>query len=61
MKLHATVLFLLMTTLLCACNDNRDSWADNYQMAFMDMMFKIFRTIPFPKMLLIRYLIKHWK
>jgi hypothetical protein len=38
MKLHAIVLFLLMTTLLCACNDNRDSWADNYQMAFMDMM-----------------------
>lgn len=38
MKLHATVLFLLMTTLLCACNDDRDSWADNYQMAFMDMM-----------------------
>jgi hypothetical protein len=38
MKLHAIVLFLLMTTLLCACNDDRDSWADNYQMAFMDMM-----------------------
>ena len=37
MRFRAIVLLLSIIILLCTCNDDRDSWADNYQMEFLDM------------------------